>query len=59
MDDSGMGKAGSYVYNWGAYWSSSLFTDPPFCAWCFGFNINPDIECYYRCVGSSVRPVTE
>lgn len=44
----------------GGYWSSSLYTDIPYIAWCVGFySGGVDRRYYYRYYGYSIRPVTE
>ncbi len=55
-DDTGLGGVGSY----GLYRSSSLTTDDPYCAWSAGFySGNVFRSSIYRCIGRSVRPVSE
>ena len=49
-----VGDAGSFGY----YWSSSLYTDYPYCAWFFGFSSDEVGKFFYsRYSGFSVRPV--
>lgn len=44
--------------NCGTYWSSSLFTESPNCAWDFNFNSNRYyMDCGGRYLGLTVRPV--
>ena len=48
----------NYVGSSGYYWSSSLSTDGPYCAWYLSFNSDDHGTNYnYRYVGRSVRPV--
>ena len=54
--DSNLGSAGSYGY----YWSSSLRTDYPYCAWHVYFDSGGVYRGNgYRYYGFSVRPVSE
>ena len=49
-------NAGSYGY----YWSSSLYTGRPYCAWFVDFYSGNVYRNYgYRCYGLSVRPVSK
>lgn len=42
----------------GTYWSSSLFTDSPYCAWDFNFSSNRFyLDCGSRYLGFTIRPV--
>jgi len=41
----------------GSYWSSSLYTFSPNCAWHFDFTTGYDMETLERCYGLTVRPV--
>ena len=53
-DDSSLGSAGSY----GHYWSSSLYTDYPDCAWnLYVGSVNYGMDDTFRIHGLSVRPV--
>lgn len=54
--NDGLYDAGSFGY----YWSSSLYTFNPICAWYVRFYSGDVCESgYYRFVGHSVRPVSE
>ena len=55
-DGTSLDSAGSYGY----YWSSSLYTVSPYCAW-FVYFYSGGVGRYYsyRCLGQSVRPVSE
>lgn len=54
-DGTDVYDAGSYGY----YWTSSLYTDYPYCAWLFYFSSDNVTESYFRYDGLSIRPVSE
>ena len=55
-NDTNLYNTGSYGY----YWSSSLYTDDPYCAWSVIFGSDDCWRLYnYRYYGFSVRPVSE
>lgn len=51
-------RSNDEVYDTGKYWSSSLDTVNPFCAWCFGFGSGSfETVGFRRNTGMSIRPV--